>query len=177
MVRLGDGVGYSDYNGWAATLSRHLRNAVTGTSFHNPMGAHCVFGDRGAFASVTRVPVTAFLVALALRLTWHPLTNHPNEPLRIAGARSDKGSSQAEGQVQVRPQPGEIPWSIPLPETAFKGSALGPPGGSCSGRGHCSKERPAEAPAGSSPGWPGSRVGRNAADQGQSHAVRHHPCQ
>ena len=26
------------------------------------------------------VPVTVFLMAFALRSTWHPLTNHPNEP-------------------------------------------------------------------------------------------------
>ena len=61
MARLWDGVGYSDCNG----------------------------GPPPRLVIAPQLLCSA--MALALRSTWHPLTNHPNEPLGISGARSDKG--------------------------------------------------------------------------------------
>ena len=92
MVRLGDSIG----NVGEPLAGSHGRGQALPYIKGGPPPCHVIAPDLWCSA-----------MALALRSTWHPLTNHPNEPLGISGARSDKGSSQAEGQAQVRPQPGE----------------------------------------------------------------------
>jgi hypothetical protein len=71
---------------------------------------------------VIALDLWCLLMALALRSTWHPLTKHPNEPrapVRVIRAYRRKGLGETAQRGTY---------------SGVKGSAWGPPAGSCSGR-------------------------------------------